>query len=858
MTFPIVFYFPWREASGGPVYLTSIARRLAEVYSGKVYYTDFKDGITDPMLEGSSVEKLELEDGVFGVALQEPVILVTPIYWAHWLPELHPDSKIIFVNWHNLCVPVLKDSWNIDSDRLLEFLQTVSDNHAVFFCDAAHRQAQMDYGIPFDENYVPIGIEPSPTRKTNYVAPKGELKIAILGRLSIDKVFAVTNLARHLDAYPFEGTKTLYVIGNGPEENRIVPEDYPSVNIVFTGPMFDEKLDAFLIENVDVMFAMGTSALASGRLAIPTVVVCNEIHDYDDDIFVYLQEAKGFCLGWQVEQAPSFDIPIRTCAEILDDMRDAKKQKELGDSVHQYVSEFHNAKFAADEFLKAATKSTLTFRSAKDVFLGWQIEKKTYRLGFKGKLRAVRYTNDMLELRYKDKLIRRMKFKGLEYKLWLLLIGVIAIAAFPLTLLLIGANMFRKAKKNSRATRALNTQLFDLATNQVPALNHKLDRQHAEIESQARRLEDQAERLDAQTNELEKQTSRVESQSQRIEALKFEVVQEVNQNTYATVLGQPTSYVNNGAYIAQMDTCDSIIDQASYEQFSGDVEQLYLDLIAGMDDESRRIITRVLKRLRDYSIYKAGTFQLTREEEDKFRELMDFHYDRILRLSDKWYLYDGKYRLPSADISSTVFYYKHFLTELERPAALKKKAMIDVGAYFGDSVLIMREFTDGEIWAVEPSRENFDLLNETINQNGLKDVRPLNIGLGSKPSEMVVLDRGDQSSLVTATDGQSIERDTISVQTLDSLVDEHGIEVGLIKIDVEGMEFDVLEGARKTILEQKPVLLISIYHNFDQFFKARKWVEELGVEYDFKIRKPLDMSIAVDTNLICEPRVEDR
>ena len=217
------------------------------------------------------------------------------------------------------------------------------------------------------------------------------MKIAILGRLSIDKVFAVTNLARHLDAYPFEGTKTLYVIGNGPEENRIVPEDYPSVNIVFTGPMFDEKLDAFLVKNVDVMFAMGTSALASGRLAIPTVVVCNEVHDYDDDVFVYLQEAKGFCLGWQVEQAPSFDIPIRTCAEILDDIRDAKKQKQLGDSVHQYVSKFHNAKFAADEFLKAAAKTTLTYRRAKEVFLGWQIEKKTYRLGFKGKLRAVRF-----------------------------------------------------------------------------------------------------------------------------------------------------------------------------------------------------------------------------------------------------------------------------------------------------------------------------------------------------------------------------------------------------------------------------------------------------------------------------------
>ncbi|MES0862929.1 FkbM family methyltransferase [Ruegeria sp. SCPT10] len=784
--------------------MTSIARRLADVYPGKVYYTDYEDGITDPMLKESGVEKIEIKDGQFEVGLTEPVIIVTPIYWAHWLPELHPDSKVLFVNWHNLCVPVLKDSWNIESDRLLEFLEMVGENKAVFFCDAAHRQAQSDYGISFEENYVPIGVEPSLRRKTDYRAPNGEIRIAILGRLSIDKVFSVTNLARHFDAYSYSGKKTLYVIGNGPEEKRIVPEDYPSLNIVFTGPLFDDKLDEFLINNVDMMFAMGTSVLASGRLAIPTVVVCNEVHDYDDDVFVYLNETKGFCLGWQVEQALTFKLPIRTCAEVLRDLMSAERQKQLGDGVHLYVSEYHNAKFAAEEFLKAANNSTLTYRDAKKTFLSWQIEKKAYNLGLKGKLRAVRYTNDMLELRYKGKLIRRMRFKGIEYKLWLLIIVLIAVAALPLTLLLVFVSILRKSKKKRNEEK----------------LSH---------------LEDKPD-------------------STRFELLSSETVREIAQTTSAAVLGSPKRHVNHTSYVALMDTCDSIIDQASYEQFSGDVEKLYLDLIAGLDDESRHIVTRVLTRIREYAIHRAGVFQITREEEDQFRMLMDFHYNRILKLSDRWYLYDGKYHLPSADISSTVFYYKHFISALEKPESLMSKAMIDVGAYFGDSVLIMREFTDGDIWAVEPSLESFDLLQQTIKKNELESVYPMNIGLGAEPSEMMVLDKGDQSHLVAATADSSKGQSKIPVRTLDSLVDEHSIDVGLIKIDVEGMELDVLEGARKTICEQRPVLLISIYHNFDQFFNARKWVEDLGADYSFKIRKPLDMSIAVDTNLICEPR----
>lgn len=53
--------------------------------------------------------------------------------------------------------------------------------------------------------------------------------------------------------------------------------------------------------------------------------------------------------------------------------------------------------------------------------------------------------------------------------------------------------------------------------------------------------------------------------------------------------------------------------------------------------------------------------------------------------------------------------------------------------------------------------------------------------------------------------------ETVQVDTLDAYMEGTDIEVGLIKVDIEGAEQDFLAGARKTIEKHKPVLLMSIY-----------------------------------------------
>lgn len=63
------------------------------------------------------------------------------------------------------------------------------------------------------------------------------------------------------------------------------------------------------------------------------------------------------------------------------------------------------------------------------------------------------------------------------------------------------------------------------------------------------------------------------------------------------------------------------------------------------------------------------------------------------------------------------------------------------------------------------------------------------------------------------------EKIEVNQITLDEYVDSENIEIGLIKVDIEGAERNFLKGAKKTICEQKPILLISIYHSAEDFLR---------------------------------------
>ena len=205
--------------------------------------------------------------------------------------------------------------------------------------------------------------------------------------------------------------------------------------------------------------------------------------------------------------------------------------------------------------------------------------------------------------------------------------------------------------------------------------------------------------------------------------------------------------------------------------------------------------------------------------------------------------------LPINHFENSVFISEHNLSHLKTLNEIGNKAIIDVGGFIGDSILIFRKYLKNQIYSFEPVMENFHLIKKTIQLNDIKDTVIENMALGDKNENIKISICGSGSSFKHNFTG--IEEE-VTVTTLDDYVERNNIKVGLIKVDIEGFEQNFLKGAIQTIKKQKPILLISIYHNYSDFYDIKPFIENLNLGYKFDIHKPVDGQILSETLLICE------
>lgn len=183
------------------------------------------------------------------------------------------------------------------------------------------------------------------------------------------------------------------------------------------------------------------------------------------------------------------------------------------------------------------------------------------------------------------------------------------------------------------------------------------------------------------------------------------------------------------------------------------------------------------------------------------------------------------------------------------------KDIIDAGAYIGDSSLAFTKLTSANVHAFEPFEGSFNKMLDNIELNNIHNIVPIKASLSDINGEEKIYLSGDNIQGITSDEKyrRYDKSFTIKTMTIDKYVEVNDLNVGFIKVDVEGAEQRLLNGAIETIKSQKPILILSIYHKPEDFFEIKPWIEQLGLGYNFKISKERPWTFLADTVLECRP-----
>lgn len=146
---------------------------------------------------------------------------------------------------------------------------------------------------------------------------------------------------------------------------------------------------------------------------------------------------------------------------------------------------------------------------------------------------------------------------------------------------------------------------------------------------------------------------------------------------------------------------------------------------------------------------------------------------------------------------------------------LNNERFLDGGAYDGDTIDLLKGGISSA-WAVEPDPDNISKLRRRFEGSF---VHIIECALGATR----------QKSAFTAMGGVSSHLDSggntiVQIRPIDDL-ECHGVTY--IKLDIEGAEVDALRGARETLLRDRPILAVAVYHRPEDLWSVPALLADL-------------------------------
>lgn len=164
--------------------------------------------------------------------------------------------------------------------------------------------------------------------------------------------------------------------------------------------------------------------------------------------------------------------------------------------------------------------------------------------------------------------------------------------------------------------------------------------------------------------------------------------------------------------------------------------------------------------------------------------------------------------------------------------------VIDIGAHIGYHTLLFAKCVgpSGRVFSFEPIPENFSLLRKNVELNNLTQVRMLNQAVFSRAGEITISVPDDlpNSGNGSVCLDKGMRQLHVSAVSLDAFCEEFSIRPDILKMDVEGAEYEVLRGAERVITQFLPKLMIELHH-FDGKIAAHP-VPDMVSDWGYQVK----------------------
>ncbi|HET6390227.1 FkbM family methyltransferase [Hyphomicrobium sp.] len=187
----------------------------------------------------------------------------------------------------------------------------------------------------------------------------------------------------------------------------------------------------------------------------------------------------------------------------------------------------------------------------------------------------------------------------------------------------------------------------------------------------------------------------------------------------------------------------------------------------------------------------------------------------------------------------------------------RHRGSIDVGANLGRYTIRLARCTDFVI-AFEPHVQVAKLLRDLVRRERLDNVTIIEMAASAMPDRALPLflpSKGagcaGHSTLEGAAQSGAVAEAEVRTATLDQFADR---DIGFVKIDVEGHEYDVLRGSERLIEANAPIFMIEIENLFalDQIARVREFMGKRGYRGSYIYNGRLHDIDGLD------PRLQDR